>query len=67
MSLCLRARFLPPRPSSLLLAIDRARDRREADALPIRRPSVVDQHTLLKQVPRIEGRIDLPDQREPPC
>jgi len=31
------------------------------DGAPNPTASVVDEHTLLKQVPRIEGRIDIPD------
>jgi formate dehydrogenase subunit gamma len=31
------------------------------DGAPNPTASVVDQQTLLKQVPRIEGRIDIPD------
>jgi formate dehydrogenase subunit gamma len=33
------------------------------DGAPNPTASVVDEHTLLKQAPRIEGRIDIPDQR----
>jgi formate dehydrogenase subunit gamma len=33
------------------------------DGAPNPTASVVDEHTLLKQVPRIEGRIDIPDTR----
>src|SRR6202045_4343742 len=34
-----------------------------SDGAPNPTASVVDQQTLLKQVPRVEGRIDIPDQK----
>ena len=34
------------------------------DGAPNPTASVVDEHTLLKQVPRIEGRIDIPEDRK---
>ena len=37
---------------------------RNPDGTPNPSASVIDEQTLLKQVPRIEGRIDIPNQRE---
>src|SRR5277367_2559118 len=37
---------------------------RNSDGAPDPNASVVNEHTLLQQLPRIEGQIDIPDTRE---
>jgi formate dehydrogenase subunit gamma len=44
-------------------AMPAAAQQRNSDGLPDPTASVVDQKTLLREFPRIEGRIDIPDQR----
>jgi formate dehydrogenase subunit gamma len=44
-------------------AMPAAAQQRNPDGSPNPTASVVDEQTLLRQVPRIEGRIDIPDQR----
>src|ERR1700704_2058816 len=46
------------------VAMPSAAQQRNPDGSPNPTASVVDEQTLLRQVPRIEGRIDIPDQRE---
>jgi formate dehydrogenase subunit gamma len=45
-------------------AIPSAAQQRNPDGSPNPTASVADEQTLLRQSPRIEGRIDIPDQRE---
>jgi formate dehydrogenase subunit gamma len=46
------------------LAMPSVAQQRNPDGSPNPNASVVDEQTLLRQSPRIEGRIDIPDERE---